>query len=479
MSRPTIVIPAHDEAGVLGRCLDMLTAGAAPDEMRVVVVSNGSTDATVEVARAWASRGPVPVEVVDLPVASKIAALREGFALAQGGPVLVLDADIELSTVVARRVLAAVETEEPVAASAHLRMDASRSSWPVRAFYRVWSRMPYAAGGTVGSGVFALSAAGLERLGEVPDVTNDDAWVLRSFAEHERLVVDGEFVAHAARTVPALVRRRARVAEGNRQLDAAGLAGGPRQGVGDVLGLLRAGRVAPADAAAFLAIGVLTRLAAARRRATGDSSWSQDTTSRSVDSGAGAPSAAPVRAAARPRATGAAALLSPALLVHLAKVARFYSYSHVEPRRRLTAGPGLRMSPTASLRNGERIVLGRDVHVGEGSCLWAGNSAGRIVLGDHALLGPGVFVTASNYRTVAGTPVMDQPKVERDVVIGADVWLGARVVVLPGVTIGDGAIVGAGSVVTRSLPADCIAVGSPARVVGYREGASPAAGEPR
>ncbi len=170
-------------------------------------------------------------------------------------------------------------------------------------------------------------------------------------------------------------------------------------------------------------------------------------------------------------------MLHPRLLAHLAKVVRYHAYSHVEPRRRLTAGPGLRMSPTASLRNGERIVLGRDVHVGERCYLWAGDSTGTIRLGDKVLLAPEVFITASNYGTVAGTPIMDQPKREADIVIGDDVWLGARVVVLPGVTIGDGVIVGAGSVVSKDLPANAIAVGSPAKVVAWREGAGPAATE--
>ena len=63
---------------------------------------------------------------------------------------------------------------------------------------------------------------------------------------------------------------------------------------------------------------------------------------------------------------------------------------------------------------------------------------------------------------------MDQPRVERSVVIGDDVWLGARVIVVAGVEIGDGCIIGASSVVTRSIPAGSIAVGNPARVVGRR-----------
>ncbi|MCF7522730.1 hypothetical protein L3X07_03875 [Levilactobacillus brevis] len=37
--------------------------------------------------------------------------------------------------------------------------------------------------------------------------------------------------------------------------------------------------------------------------------------------------------------------------------------------------------------------------------------------------------------------------------------------VLPGVTIGAGTVIGAGSVVTKSIPADCVAVGNPCRVI--------------
>ena len=49
--------------------------------------------------------------------------------------------------------------------------------------------------------------------------------------------------------------------------------------------------------------------------------------------------------------------------------------------------------------------------------------------------------------------------------IGKNVWIGSDCTILPGVTIGDGAIIGAGSVVTKSIPANTIAVGNPARVI--------------
>lgn len=48
--------------------------------------------------------------------------------------------------------------------------------------------------------------------------------------------------------------------------------------------------------------------------------------------------------------------------------------------------------------------------------------------------------------------------------IGKNVWIGAGSIILPGVTIGDNTVIGAGSVVTKDIPANVVAVGSPCRV---------------
>jgi hypothetical protein len=56
------------------------------------------------------------------------------------------------------------------------------------------------------------------------------------------------------------------------------------------------------------------------------------------------------------------------------------------------------------------------------------------------------------------------------VVIGDDVWVGAKATITRGVTIGRGAVVGAHAVVTHDLPAGCVAVGVPARIVRMRDG---------
>ncbi len=51
--------------------------------------------------------------------------------------------------------------------------------------------------------------------------------------------------------------------------------------------------------------------------------------------------------------------------------------------------------------------------------------------------------------------------------IGSNVWIGANVVILPDVTIGDNSVIGAGSIVTKDIPANVVAFGSPCHV--FRE----------
>lgn len=46
-----------------------------------------------------------------------------------------------------------------------------------------------------------------------------------------------------------------------------------------------------------------------------------------------------------------------------------------------------------------------------------------------------------------------------------NVWIGGGCIILAGVTIGSGSVIGAGSVVTKSIPANCIAVGNPCKVI--------------
>lgn len=98
----------------------------------------------------------------------------------------------------------------------------------------------------------------------------------------------------------------------------------------------------------------------------------------------------------------------------------------------------------------------------------------RIVIGDRALIAPNVQIYTAFHPTSARErfgPVREDGTFSfcktrtAPVVIGNDVWIGGGAILLPGVTIGNNVVIGAGSVVTRSLPDNVIAFGSPCRVV--------------
>jgi acetyltransferase-like isoleucine patch superfamily enzyme len=180
--------------------------------------------------------------------------------------------------------------------------------------------------------------------------------------------------------------------------------------------------------------------------------------------------ARPSRTARALRLVGSA--LDPRAYLHAIRLINYYNYSHVQPRRHLTVGPGAKISPNAVFSNPERIEIGAKVSIGARCHIWAGPSSGRIVIGDDVLFGPEVMVTAAGYRFDDGAPVTEQAMDEADVIIGRDVWLATRVIVLPGARIGDGAIIGAGAIVTGEIPPYAIAVGIPAKVVGQRQRAA-------
>ena len=53
----------------------------------------------------------------------------------------------------------------------------------------------------------------------------------------------------------------------------------------------------------------------------------------------------------------------------------------------------------------------------------------------------------------------------KPIVIEDNVFLGANVVVKKGVTIGENSVIGMNSIVTKSIPANCVAVGNPCKVI--------------
>ena len=88
-----------------------------------------------------------------------------------------------------------------------------------------------------------------------------------------------------------------------------------------------------------------------------------------------------------------------------------------------------------------------------------------VTIGDLVLFGPRVTLATASHPVDFRQRTADMFEYAQPITIGEGAWLGAHVVVGPGVTIGARAVIGAGSIVTRDIPPDVVAVGSPCRVV--------------
>ena len=88
---------------------------------------------------------------------------------------------------------------------------------------------------------------------------------------------------------------------------------------------------------------------------------------------------------------------------------------------------------------------------------------GGVYIGRKTLIAPGVHIFTAEHPVNADD--RDKWEMCRPVRIGERCWIGGDVTICPGVTIGDRSVIGAGSVVVRDIPADCVAVGNPAKVI--------------
>ncbi len=109
---------------------------------------------------------------------------------------------------------------------------------------------------------------------------------------------------------------------------------------------------------------------------------------------------------------------------------------------------------------------GRNVHFGKnvyGNFNLTLVDDADIYVGDSTMFGPNVTVCT------AGHPI--NAKLRKKIYqfnmpihIGKNVWIGANAIIMPGVSIGDNSVVGAGAVVTKDIPANVVAYGTPCKV---------------
>ncbi len=124
-----------------------------------------------------------------------------------------------------------------------------------------------------------------------------------------------------------------------------------------------------------------------------------------------------------------------------------------------------------------RIIIGDNSGISS-ACLWASTS---ITIGNYVKIGGDCIIMDTDAHSLnfnirrsiekneQGYRVDGLAAATAPIIIEDDVLIGTRCIILKGVIIGARTVIGSGSVVTKSIPADCIAAGNPCRVIKYIE----------
>jgi glycosyltransferase involved in cell wall biosynthesis len=297
----SVVVPAHNEAAVIGRLLaalvpDGVSNGAQVTDgsdassetlidngiepLQTIVVANGCSDDTAAVA----ARHP-RVQVVTTPEPNKHRALRLGDAAAQSFPRLYVDADVELRAEDVRELAKALEDSGVLAAAPRRHTPLDGCPWTIRWYYEIWEQLPVVREGLFGRGVIALSAEGHARIAGLPELMGDDLAASLSFGPDERRVVDSaQVIVHPPRTLSDLLRRRVRSMTVTVQAELSTDLPASRTSTGHLRTLLQERPLRNAPRIAwFAAVTAVARSRARRAVRAGDfTTWLRDESSRTA-----------------------------------------------------------------------------------------------------------------------------------------------------------------------------------------------------
>jgi maltose O-acetyltransferase len=110
---------------------------------------------------------------------------------------------------------------------------------------------------------------------------------------------------------------------------------------------------------------------------------------------------------------------------------------------------------------GQNILIGDYVYLNVSCTILDCN---KVHIGHHVMLGPAVQIYTAAHHLQAESRIHGW-EIAKPILIEDNVWIGGGAILLPGVRIGKNAVVGAGAVVSRSVPANTVVVGNPARVI--------------
>ncbi len=130
------------------------------------------------------------------------------------------------------------------------------------------------------------------------------------------------------------------------------------------------------------------------------------------------------------------------------------------------------------VKHGEGVFLGanvilscpQNIHIGSylyinGGILSASPN-GKITIGEYVIIADNVHIRTRTHNYLdKKNPIKMQGGIEKDIIIGNNVWIGFGAQLMSGVTIADNSIIAAGAVVTKDVPSNTIVGGVPAKII--------------
>jgi len=222
MTQLSVLIPAHNEAAEISDCLAaVLNSTPLPKGVcaEILVLANGCTDETAEIARAVVGSGRWKITVLEQETGGKLAALTVGDRIAQGDVLVYLDADVRVSPDLLPQLYQSLAGDTPRYGSGGPVLAKNHSAFS-NAYGRLWQNLPFYTTGVPGFGLFAMNRTGRTRWADWPDIIADDTFARLNFAPEERICVPATYSWPLVEGFRNLVRVRRRQNAGVAQLSA-------------------------------------------------------------------------------------------------------------------------------------------------------------------------------------------------------------------------------------------------------------------
>jgi acetyltransferase-like isoleucine patch superfamily enzyme len=117
-----------------------------------------------------------------------------------------------------------------------------------------------------------------------------------------------------------------------------------------------------------------------------------------------------------------------------------------------------------------QLIIGNNVGISCTSMV----AASKIEIEDNVRIGGGVVIYDTDFHSLAVEERICSPEITTNIKVApvkicSGAFIGAHSIILKGVTIGENAVIGAGSVVAKSIPANEIWAGNPAKFIKRNE----------